>query len=322
MGGCPEMGGPSFYERGAIPVPRVETNGEIPMSERVDVYSGVTQQIITAVEANPGDWTMPWHSSAAADLPMNAETGRRYRGVNTVSLWAQAFNRGYTSPLWGTYKQWAKLGGQVRKGEKASLVVFYKDYEASPKDTPDAPPVRRMFARASYAFNLAQVDDYTPPAPPPKTEIETHGEAERIVTGTGAKIMEGGSALAYYVPSQDYIQLPDRGDFIGTKTSTPQEAWYSTVFHELTHWTGAKDRLDRNLEVRFKTEAYAAEELVAELGAAFLCARTGISQSPRMDHAQYIANWLKLLKHDAKAIFTAASQAEKAVAFITGEQRT
>lgn len=292
------------------------------MSDKVNVYESVTNAIISAIEANPGSWTMPWHTELAIDMPKNVMTGKRYRGVNVLSLWGAAHQKGYTSPIWGTYKQWSGKGAQVRKGEKASLVVFWKQFETMQQtEGGELKKVRRMFARLSYAFNVSQVEGYEMPAPREPSVIDRHEAAEAVIKATGATIKEGGSAQAFYVPSMDYIQLPLRGDFVGSKTSTAQEAFYSTAFHELTHWTGHKDRLDRQLTTRFNTEAYAAEELIAELGAAFLCAHVGISQSPRLDHAQYINNWLRILKGDNKAIFTAASQAEKAMSFILGESK-
>ena len=165
------------------------------------------------------------------------------------------------------------------------------------------------------------MDGYQPPvidAPTviPMTPIE---QAEAFVAATGAQIDYGGTR-AFYRPSTDSIQLPPREAFIGSPTSTPAESYYSTILHELTHWTSAESRCNRQLGKRFGDQAYAMEELVAELGAAFLCADLHITDEPRVDHAQYLASWLSVMKEDKKAIFTAASKASEAAAYLTGPQ--
>jgi antirestriction protein ArdC len=154
---------------------------------------------------------------------------------------------------------------------------------------------------------------------PPATVITPIEQAEAFVSATGASISHGG-ARAFYRPATDSIQLPPREAFIGSLTSTPAEAYYSTLLHELTHWTGAETRCNRQLGKRFGDQAYAIEELVAELGAAFLCADLGITDEPRADHAQYLASWLSVLKADKKAIFTAASKASETAAFLAAFQ--
>lgn len=294
------------------------------MSERFDVHKAVTDQIVAAIEAGASGegFKLPWHCAGGPlHRPVNARTGSAYRGVNTVSLWMAAHGRGYSHQLWATYKQWQELGAQVRKGERASLVVFWKELpakasadDAETEGESEAAPRKRLFARASYAFNVAQVDGYDVEEPQ-GPGFEPDERCDALLKASGADIREGG-ARAYYAPGEDYIQLPARSAFVGTATSSPREAYYSTAFHELTHWTGHQSRLARDMSGRFKTEAYAAEELVAELGAAFLCADTGICPAPREDHAQYLAGWLKILKGDSRAIFTAASAADKAARFL------
>lgn len=289
-------------------------------TSRFDVYEAITNQIITAIEAGAGNVQLPWHRSGSSiTRPVNIASGNGYRGVNTVALWAAADAFGYQQGVWGTYRQWQERGAQVRKGEKSSLIVFYKQFQpgetADSDDTADAAQ-RRIMAKASRVFNLAQVDGYTPQSSLPEIDqITPEAKAEQCITATGADIHIGGEG-AYYRPSTDTVHMPDRIRFTGTKTSTPTEGWYATLLHELTHWSGAKHRLDRQFGERFGDDAYAMEELVAELGAAFLCGDLGITAEPRPDHAAYIHNWLRILKGDRKAIFTAASAANKAAEFI------
>jgi len=290
-------------------------------TERIDVYTQVTNSIIAAIEAGAGDWQMPWHRSGEGlNRPVNIDTAKAYRGINVVSLWASAQARGFTNGTWGTYRQWQANGCQVRKGEKSSLVVFYKEFDVEERndDTGETEHGKRLMARASWVFNADQVDGYEAPAlPEPKDPVATVAAADRFITATGAIIRHGGTR-AFYRPSDDIIQMPERERFLGTETSTATESYYATLLHELTHWTGDTRRCDRQFGKRFGDDAYAMEELVAELGAAFLCADLGVTLTPRPDHAAYIDNWLKVLKADKKAIFTAASAAAKATDFLGG----
>ena len=290
-------------------------------NQRADVYSQVTDRIVAAIEAGQGTFQMPWHrSSFASHRPQNVATGAHYRGVNVISLWASAELTGFSSGLWGTYRQWQSVGAQVRKAEKSSLVVFYKEFQGD--DTPDADDDgengrKRFVAKASYVFNADQVDDYTLPAVPASANpAEAIAHADTYIQATGATIRHGGER-AYYDRVADAIQVPERSRFLGTETSTATESYYSVLLHELIHWTGASNRCDRQFGKRFGDNAYAMEELVAELGAAFLCAELGISLEPRADHAAYLGHWLEVMKADKKAIFTAASQASKAADYLS-----
>lgn len=282
-----------------------------------DIHAEITNQLVASIEANPGQFCLPWRkSSGALHIPVNALTGKAYNGINVVSLWVAAEVLGYTAPIWGTYRQWAERGAQVRKGEKSSLVVFYKEYDTDPDPSDADDTGKRRVARASYVFNASQVDGFElPAAPEPLGPVERIAGADRFVTATGAAIAHGGDR-AFYRPSTDSIQMPDEGLFTGTDTMSRSEGFYATLVHELVHWSGAKHRLDREMGKRFGDHAYAAEELVAEIGAAFLCAELGITQEVRPDHAQYLASWLKLLKDDSRAIFTAAAKASEAAAFL------
>jgi antirestriction protein ArdC len=288
--------------------------------QRHDVYEAITDRVIAAIEAGAGEWQMPWHRSGVS-RPVNAHTKKPYRGVNVVALWASAEAYRYSSGFWATYKQWRELEARVRKGERASLIVFWKELEREVEDeeTGEREHKKTLFARASWVFNADQVDGWTPPAAPARNLVQALDHAEAFTAATGADVRHGGDR-AYYRRSTDHVQMPVRERFTGSDTSTPTEAFYATLLHELTHWTGHESRLDRDLSGRFGNEAYAMEELVAELGAAFLCADLAIANTPRPDHAAYIANWLEVLKRDKRAIFTAARKASQAADYLASLQ--
>ncbi|HEV7276538.1 MAG TPA: zincin-like metallopeptidase domain-containing protein [Devosiaceae bacterium] len=284
---------------------------------RRDIHAEITNQLSAAIEADPGRPSLPWRRAAGAlHMPVNALTGKSYNGINILNLWVAAESHGYAAPIWGTYRQWAEKGAQVRKGERSSLVVFYREFETDPDpEQPDDTGKRRM-ARASYVFNASQVDGFElPDAPAPLGPIERLAAVDAFVSSTKATIRHGGDQ-AFYTPRYDHVQMPEEGLFTGTETLTRSEGYYATLVHELIHWTGAVHRLDRSMGKRFGDHAYAAEELVAEIGAAFLCAELGITQEVRPDHAKYLAYWLQLLKADSRAIFTAAARASEAAAFL------
>jgi antirestriction protein ArdC len=285
--------------------------------ERRDIYSEITSQLIAAIEADPGKPVLPWRrSSGPLFRPVNALTENAYNGINIVSLWVAAEVRQYAAPVWATYRQWSELGAQVRKGEKSSLVIFYKEFEADPDPADEGDDGKRRVARASYVFNAEQVDGYQlPGAAQSLGPVERILAADNFVSATKARIEHGGER-AYYRPSTDHIQMPAEGLFFQTDTMSRTEGYYATLVHELTHWSGAKQRLNREMGKRFGDQAYAAEELVAEIGAAFLCAELGITQATRPDHAQYLAQWLKLLKEDSRAIFTASARASEAAEYL------
>ena len=287
------------------------------IQQKFDIHQEITDRIVAALET-AGEFRLPWiRSGGSMKRPVNIASTKHYNGVNIVSLWVAAQASGYPSNLWGTYRQWQERGCQVRRGEKSSLVVFYKklEYEQQNDATGETEQAERLVARASYVFNAAQVDGFdqeTEQPLPTESTFDPIKRAEAFAKATGATIEET-SDTACYIPSLDKIFMPERRRFTGTETTTPGEGFYSTLCHELVHWSGAKHRLDRDLTGRFGTESYAIEELVAELGAAFLCGDLGITSEPRADHAQYIANWLKVLKDDKKAVFTAAAKASEAV---------
>lgn len=271
----------------------------------MDIYAVVTDRIIATIEAGQaGSWRCPWHRRGGG-LPVNALTGKTYKGVNILSLWASEQTSSFGDARWATYRQWSELGAQVRKGEKSTLVVFYKDYVRED----DGEERKTCVARASWAFNASQVDGASPVSSPPPIGYAEHGLLDDLAVLRDARVLEGGET-ACYVPSQDLIRMPSRHLFMNA------HGWSSTLAHELVHWTGAPTRLARDLTGRFKSSSYAAEELVAELGTAFLMGQFGMASEPHPQHAAYISHWLPLLKADSRAIFTAASAASKAADYL------
>ena len=228
-------------------------------SEYQDDYQRVTNQIIEAMEKGAGDWKMPWHQTAGETfVPINAQSKKPYRGINILSLWAAAEECGNNTNLWATYKQWQELGANVRKAEKATLVVFWKFSdlginEGSKKEEREEESRRSVLARGYSIFNADQVDGFTPPEVPAIPEVERVQTAENFFSALGADIHHGGNR-ACYSPGTDHIQMPPFEVFLSAL------AYYSTLAHESTHWTGAVSRLNRELSTRFGGEAYAAEE--------------------------------------------------------------
>ena len=207
--------------------------GKVPF----DVYASVTDRIVTAIEAGAGEATMPWHRSGLSTvLPKNALTGKAYNGINVVMLWCEAQLREFPFAVWGTYKQWQEIGAQVRKGEKSSLVIFYKEYDVEPNaDQPDDDGKRRV-AKASFVFNAAQVDGYAPAeAPAPLPPVARNARAEALINATNA-IIETGGESAYYRPSSDVIRMPDENLFREPDSDLRTQDWYSVLTHELGHY--------------------------------------------------------------------------------------
>jgi antirestriction protein ArdC len=279
---------------------------------KTTIYETITNQIVAAIEQGAGDYKMPWHCSRS-DItnPQNVSTSRSYRGLNILTLWMIAEAKQYASGTWATYQQWAEKGAQVRKGEKAASVIFWKNLNGNAEGAGDSEDGRAKFvARAYSVFNADQVDGYQPEAVPALSNEERIAEAEAFFSKIPAKLTHEGDR-AGYMPTVDRVQMVPFSQF-----KTPA-AYYSVLAHELTHWSGAETRLNRDLTGRFGSEAYAVEELVAELGAAFITGRLGVPSDPRKDHAPYIATWLKVLKNDSRAIFTAANKAQAAADYLS-----
>ena len=286
-----------------------------------DLYAEITQKLVAQIEADPGKPKMPWRrSDAPLWLPVNALTQRPYRGINVVALWAAAEHAAFGSNVWATYKQWQELGAQVRKGETSSLIVKYGEYEVEPDAEAENDDGKRLYLRAYNVFNARQVDGYAlPEAPPDLGPVARIAHVEAFVANTGARIEVGGDR-AFYRPSTDTIHMPDEGLFTGTDSMDRHQAFLAVECHELTHWTSHPSRLDRQLGKRFADKQYAAEELVAEIASAMLCASLGITQDVRPDHAQYLAHWVAIMKSDSKAVFTAAAAAARAVDYLESLQ--
>jgi antirestriction protein ArdC len=269
------------------------------------VYQDVTNSIIEQLEKGAIPWVKPWKADSSADK--NLLSQKPYQGINRLILGLSGMVNGYGVPVWASYKQWESIGGNVRKGEKGTRIVFFSKVDKENKQTGDKESYSVL--KAYWVFNASQIDgiDIVPAETVEKPFTAIEYAEERIVK-TGAALSHGGDA-AFYAPSVDRIQLPNKGTF------DSEANYYATAFHELVHWTGAKHRLDRNLEKgRFGNPAYAFEELVAEMGAAFLCQDYGIQGELR--HAGYIQSWLKALRDDSKAVFKAAALAQKAADYL------
>ena len=280
---------------------------------RFDVYQRVTNEIIKAIEAGAGEYRMPWHHGS--HLPRNAASKLPYQGVNLIALGSAARVRGFSSSYWATYRQWSKLGAQVRGGEKASVIVFFKREEADPNEENKGTARDRVVLRGSFVFNAKQVDGWHDEAEPYEDTTRHLDTVDSFISSLGAVILYGGEAAAYNM-TLDRIRMPERRYFVGTNTRSALEAFYSVLLHELVHWSGHPMRLNRDLTGRFGSSAYAVEELVAELGAAFLCADLGISVLPRRDHAAYVHSWLSVLREQKTAIVTAAGTATTACRYL------
>lgn len=288
---------------------------------RVDVYTRVTDRIVEELERGVRPWLKPWNAEHAAGRitrPLRFN-GQRYQGINILMLWAEAESSGYACPIWMTFQQARELGGHVRKGEHAAPVVYASKFNKTETDDAGLDVEREIpFLRQYSVFNVEQIDDlpdwYYQLKEPPKEQMPRVEHADRFFANTKAEIRQGGNQ-AYYAIGSDHVQMPRYECF------RDPESYCSTLAHELTHWTRHPSRLNREFgRKRFGDEGYAMEELVAELGAAFLCADLRITPEVREDHASYVENWLKVLKQDKRAIFSAASHASKAVEFLHGLQ--
>lgn len=281
--------------------------------DRTNLYSEITDKIIAELEAGRVPWVQPWGTAAAQAplaMPTNASTGRTYSGINVLLLWGAVVERGFAGQSWLTFRQALSLGGNVRKGERGTTVVYAdrfvpedeKKRAAETGDDPQAIPFLKRFT----VFNVEQCENLpngiASSAPPvPEGLIEPRVEA--LIQATGIDFRIGGNR-AYYVPAHDYVQVPPPQAYFEPIN------WHRTALHELGHASGAPHRLNRDLSGSFGSKKYAFEELVAEINAAFCCASLGIV--PTVRHVDYIGSWLEVLREDNRAIVRAASQASKA----------
>jgi antirestriction protein ArdC len=283
---------------------------------RADIYTRITAEIVSAIEAGAGEWHMPWHHGGGSiTRPTNVASGKPYRGINTLALWIAAQSRDYTAGVWGTYRQWQALGAQVRKGERSTAIIFWKRIGVAQdeQDVGDADDRLRFVARGYAVFNRSQVDGYEPPAVDALPEAPRIPHAEAFIAALGIPATLDADA-AYYRIDLDRIFMPAFASF------EDPLSYVATYIHEAAHATGAKHRLDRDFTIRFSHETLAVEELVAELTAGYVLADLGLAHHPRPDHAAYIASWLKFLKDDPRAVFTAASKAQQAADWMHAQQ--
>lgn len=270
-----------------------------------NLYSEVTARILSQLEAGTPPWVKEWKSIGRGNMPINAMTKRPYSGCNVIMLWMA----GYPTNRYLTFKQALEAGGSVRKGEHGTKVYFVSTFDSKQDD--DVDPRKVHFLKEYTVFNIAQCDGLPESLLTGEAtainQSERDAEAQDFIKVTGADFREG-HGEAYYAGGADFISIPH---FDAFKDS---DCFYATSFHELGHWTGHKSRLDRDLRNRFGSREYAAEELVAELTSAFLCAEFGFNKEQR--NASYIANWIELLKHDERAFMTAASKASKAAEYL------
>ncbi|MCA9214184.1 MAG: DUF1738 domain-containing protein [Planctomycetales bacterium] len=289
------------------------------ISERTrrDIYKEITDRIIEQLEQGVAPWHKPWvgeHSDGPITRPLR-HNGEPYQGINVLSLWLSADEKGYESPYWFTFRQAKALGASVRKGERGTIVVYASSFEKTEANDKGEEVERKIPFLKHYSVFAAQQIDGLPKhfyaqEQVSTTTIERIENADRYFRRTGADIREGGTK-AFYSVERDFIQIPDLQRFRNAETHA------ATVCHELLHWSRHPSRLDRDLgRKRWGDSGYAMEELVAEMGAAYLCADLKITPNVDSDHASYISSWIKVLKDDKRAIFTAASHASKAVTYL------
>lgn len=276
----------------------------------MDIRQDITNKIIGLLEQGGSDAIPQLRRAANRGFPINGKTRQGYRGANVLVLWIAALEHGYIENVWLTYKQAEHMGARVRKGETGTPCVYFDVIEREAEE--DGATTRFPMAKPFWLFNVAQIDDLPEALTKPPlsgTAFTPHRGAQQLLAATGATILHGG-LQAYYRPSADQICLPWPEAF------TAAEHYYATALHELVHWTGHESRLNRQFGKRFGDEAYGAEELVAELGAAFLAAHLGFVDATLQNHATYIEHWLSLLRRDKNAIFTTSKHASLAYDYL------
>jgi antirestriction protein ArdC len=291
-----------------------------PAFVRRDLQQQVTDTIIRQLEAGTIPWQQPWTGNdTLLGLPENFTTGNRYKGINILLLWGTAIEKDHASSDWASLKQWNSKKERIRKDEKGTMIVYYDTIEKEVEGEIEKIP----FLKSSYVFNRCQLASFDPEQHKP--EVNTIPLVERIdavdyfISNTKA-IVEHDGYRAYYHRVEDKIHMPHQEAFNNTPTCTATEGYYSTLLHELTHWSGAEKRANRKKGKRYGDIDYAAEELTAEFGTAFLCAEFGISVKDKGDHANYIAHWLEVLKNNKQCLLMATRQASKAIDYMHGLQ--
>ena len=270
-----------------------------------DLYQDFTDQVIKQMEDNNMNWTKPF-TTTILNGHHNIVSKKPYQGMNCFNIGLSVYKNGFKSNEWATFNQWKNLGANVLKGSKGTQILYWniKEYEDK---TNKEEKVKIPFLKYFVVFNADQVEGYE------TKEIETkeiddwkaHFKTDTFVENTKANIQVNNKA--FYSPNGDFIGMPPKEDFKGDKENTKEQYYYSTLLHELTHWSGHSSRCNRDLKNRFGSKAYAMEELVAEIGSAFLCSHLGVTKAPTPNHGRYLNNWLEVLKEDKKAIFKAFS---------------
>lgn len=290
-------------------------------SSRQDIYTRITAKIVNSLEQGVRPWVKPWSAENASGRIIRPlrHNGTPYSGINVLMLWGASVEQGFSSPTWMTFKQALELGGHVRKGEKGSLVVYSNTFKRTEEDDNGQEVEREIpFLKGYTVFNADQIDalpaGYYASPEPKFSGVQGIAHAEAFFAATKADIQYRGGR-AFYAQEGDYIQVPPIESF------RDAESFYATLAHECCHWTKHPSRLEREFGRKtWGDEGYAREELVAELGSAFLCADLELTNEIREDHASYLAAWIQVLKNDHRAIFQAASYAQRAVDFLHGLQ--
>jgi antirestriction protein ArdC len=289
---------------------------------KTDLYQSVTDKIVASLEQGVRPWMKPWsaeHAAGRITRPLRAN-GLAYQGINVLVLWSESVVKGYSAPIWMTFRQALELNAHVRKGERGSTVVYASKITRTGTDQETGEDRQETipFLKSYTVFNVEQIEGlpahFHAIAEPPLDPVQRIERAEVFFAATRADIRHGGN-MAYYNIGSDFVQMPPFEAF------RDAESYYASLAHECTHWTRHTSRLDRDLgRKKWGDAGYAMEELVAELGSAFLCADLDLTPEVREDHAAYIANWLEVLKNDKRAIFSAAAHAQKAADYLSGLQ--
>lgn len=291
---------------------------------RTDIYAQITEKLVAALEKGVRPWVQPWSAGnvkGRVTRPLR-HNGEPYTGMNVLLLWSESMARGFASPMWMTFRQASELDAHVRKGESGATVVYASRFKRTETDARGDEVEREIpFLKAYTVFNCDQIEGlpehyYARPAEPIANPIERVAHADRFFGNTGAVIRHGGTK-AFFAPSSDHVQMPPFESF------RDAASYYAVLGHECVHWAGASHRLNRDLSRYHQDRSERArEELIADIGASFLCADLGLvpELEPRADHASYVASWLKVLQDDRRAIFAAAAHAQRAVAYLHGLQ--
>ena len=288
------------------------------VKHKLDIHQEITDAVVEALEEIKNrfgdnrkmEWNKPWIDTLSGS-PKNVD-GKAYRGINVLLLSLQASKMGYTQNIWGTFKAWQGKGGKIIKGSKATRITFYKSFITKNKETGEEE--KFFILKAFNVFNIAQVDgvEISETDDAVMTDNERMESIDSFVANTKVVLKSGGNR-AFYSPNGDFVAMPELGQF---KTT---DAYYATLLHELTHWTGNKERCERNMSGRFGNQAYAFEELVAELGSMFLCAEfkvLGRDEDHMSNHIAYLDSWIKVLRDDKKAIFKASTLAQQSFDYL------